>query len=90
MNSLVTIDKNDEPESCSGCRKILSLNLFIDNNKNFRTCDMCRAQNKLYKQKANNKQSSNPLVEIHDLKGSLKEQANQIVEIISDVGEYKW
>ncbi|CAG8638053.1 14494_t:CDS:1 [Racocetra fulgida] len=132
MNPFATIDDNNK-KSCSGCDKILPIESFIINKKTYQTCNICRAQNKLYKQNTNNEQSFDTLIDIHELidvisqefdtvensvnnkvqsnnkenqddvtftfscsvninelEGSSKEQASHIIEIISDVDEYKW
>ncbi|RHZ52159.1 hypothetical protein Glove_464g61 [Diversispora epigaea] len=58
MNSSPLISNNNinnRQQYCKGCEKNLPLNLFISNEKSFRTCETCCTQNKVVQQKKSKK-----------------------------------
>jgi len=56
----------DNRQYCKGCEKILTPSLFITNGKSYRTCEICRFQNKANYQRRK-QQADQILIEFDDL-----------------------
>ncbi|CAG8817938.1 6702_t:CDS:1, partial [Dentiscutata erythropus] len=60
-------NNNNTEQHCKGCDKDHPCSLFIDNNKTFRTCNLCRTQDKKNKNKKHPKEHNNKIiVDFHD------------------------
>ena len=81
MNAKPLVTKNDTDDSqqwCKGCEKNVPSSLFITNGKSYKTCNICRAQNKaFYRQKSQKFNDDQILIEFYDLSDFISEVFNE-------------
>lgn len=71
MNAKPLVTKrniDNDQQYCKGCEKNLPSNLFITNKKPYRTCNICRNQNKAVHQRKSQQSSTDQIpIEFYDL-----------------------